>query len=128
MHDNVPRSSRSATPTPAICIEPDALDINLTAAILSFDDNEVVTSDTAVAKASNIGTDAAAQLVINYSDEDSNDGLEYDIAGSCSVSAATDDTTTAAASSEAATGNDNDDVSVHYIQRPFEEYTHTHTH
>lgn len=71
--DHATRSSRSATPT--ICIEPDALDISVTAAILSFDDNQVVTTDTAAAKARNSG--GSDQPVISYSDEDSNcDGLD----------------------------------------------------
>ncbi len=102
MQDHVTRLSRSATPTPAICIEPDALDINLTATILNFDENEVVTSDTAIAKARSSGVD---QVVISYSDEDSIDGLD-DVAP---------DNIEAALSSEGATGNaDNDNVSVQY--------------
>ncbi len=107
VQDHVTRLSRSATPTPAICIEPDALDINLTATILNFDENEVVTSDTAIAKARSSGVD---QVVISYSDEDSIDGLD-DVAPDNIEAALSSEGATA----EGATGNaDNDNVSVPY--------------
>ncbi|XP_064394517.1 WD repeat-containing protein 44-like isoform X2 [Halichondria panicea] len=100
VQDHVTRSSRSATPTPAICIEPDALDINLTATILNFDENEIVTSDTAVAKARSSGGD---QVVISYSDVDSNNGLD-DVSPDNIEAALSSEGATA----EGATGNAND--------------------
>ena len=71
VHDHMTRSSRSATPTPAISIEPDVgLNLSFTAAVLSFDENEIVTTDTTVAKARGFSEDS----VIIHSDDESVDG------------------------------------------------------
>ena len=109
VHDHVTRSSRSATPTPAISIEPDALDINLTAAILSFDDNEVVTTDTTVAKARSSGD----HPIISYSDVESNDGEGTDDGGVVHPpqEVTTETKPPAAASNSGACAPDNDSVS-----------------
>ena len=108
VHDHVTRSSRSATPTPAISIEPDALDLNLTAAILSFDDNEVVTTDTTVAKARSSGD----HPIISYSDVESNDGEGTDDGGVVHPpQEVTMETEPAAAKNGGACAPDNDNVS-----------------
>ncbi len=64
--------SRSVTPTPAISIEPD-LGLEWTADMLSLPESEVVTSDTALAKARGSNTTTSSSVVFP-SDDDSLDG------------------------------------------------------
>ena len=64
--------SRSATPTPAISIEPDH-GLEWTADMLSLPESEVVTSETSLAKARGSNTTASSKVVY-ASDDDSVDG------------------------------------------------------
>jgi len=104
--------SRSATPIPVISIEPDALDFK---AILSFDENQVVTTDTNVAKARGADGDHG----IGYSDEDSNDGDNPSTSEPVEqAEAVVEQGDTASAPS-----NDNDNVSDHDQQTSNHIYT-----
>ena len=66
------RSSRSATPTPAISIEPDG-SLELTADMINSIDNEVITSDT-LQSAKARGSNNTGLGVIIPSDDESVDG------------------------------------------------------
>lgn len=68
--DTISRS-RSATPTPAISIEPDA-GLEWTADMLAVPESEIVTSDTSLAKAR--GSTTTNSSVVYASDDDSMDG------------------------------------------------------